>query len=274
MSAASAQPQIVQPGGAQVITPEFVPARPKTPEILPAIVTIDPAAEKKDTILPVAEPKLLPGLPKTPQVMPAVVNREPVDVKKVAIQPVTQVQPLPVLPPRVGGPQDESPDINVRVELPGPQRLFQRDSEWKFFERIAHEKRNQKSGSRTIFPEEPVISKEKHAARTYGAQAVEVEPCYLTHGRLYFEQPNFERAGYDLGILTPGINVGVFLYDTLLWPYHIGTDWRRSYDCSAGNSLKCLPGDPAPFVWPRERFSVTGLVGQSGAIVGGIFLFP
>jgi hypothetical protein len=98
-----------------------------------------------------------------------------------------------------------------------------------------------------------------------------VEPGYVCHRRLLFEQPNFERYGYDYGILQPGISLGIFWYDTLSLPYHAFSRPCRNYDCSSG---KCLPGDPVPLYLYKEPFSLTGLVAQTGVVLGGFFAFP
>src|SRR5439155_17432134 len=98
-----------------------------------------------------------------------------------------------------------------------------------------------------------------------------VEPSYVCHGRLLWEQPNFERLGYNFGVLQPALCLGVFYYDTALLPYHVWSDWRCTMDCTYG---RCMPGDQAPLLVPRERFSVTGLVGQSATLIGIGFLFP
>ena len=164
----------------------------------------------------------------------------------------------------------EGDDSYVRTELPGPQRLFRRDSEAQFFDRLRVAQKKE-PGVRTIFPDEPVISKEPWKPRNYPHLPLLVEPGYVCHGRLYFEQPNFERIGYDFGVLQPGISLGVFYYDAFMLPYHIWTDLRVRGECSAG---KCLPGDPAPLRVPCERFSVTGLLGQTGTLIGFGFLFP
>jgi hypothetical protein len=164
----------------------------------------------------------------------------------------------------------EGEDSYVRTELPGPQRLFARDSEAQFFDRIRLEMKKQ-PGGRAIFPEEPIISKEPPRARQFAMRPVMIEPSYVCHGRLYFEQPNFERVGYDLGVLQPAVGLGVFYYDAFLLPYHFWTDVHDRWECSAG---KCLPGDPAPMLLPCERFSVTGLLGKSATLIGFGFLFP
>ncbi len=158
----------------------------------------------------------------------------------------------------------------VRNDLPGPQRLFLRDSEAKFFERIRHERKKTGQGP-AIFPPEPIISKEPFKPRAFARITPLVEPCYVYHQRLYFEQPNFERVGYDFGVLQPAICLGVFYYDMALLPYHM---WSHPTELGETNIGKCLPGDAAPFRIPCERFSVSGLLGQSATVIGLGYLIP
>lgn len=171
----------------------------------------------------------------------------------------------------------------IRTELPGPQRLFMRESESQFYDRIRQEAK-EANDPPAIFPEEIPISKKRVTVQTYpridpmspvearvGQLLMEVEPSYVCHRRLLFEQPNFERIGYDFGILQPGIHMGVFYYDLAMSPYHFWSNLSNRGECSFG---KCLPGDPAPFTVPIERFSVTGIIGEMGFIIGGLYLLP
>jgi hypothetical protein len=164
---------------------------------------------------------------------------------------------------------DEGFPFTVTTELPGPERLFRRQSEQEFFNRIREESRSR--GGRTIFPEETPLTKETYKRRIYPQIVRTVEPSYVCHGRLLFEQPNFERAGWDLGILTPFVNLGVFYYDVALLPYHAWTRPFQQTDCSAGKSL---PGDATPLYLYLEEFSVSGLVGEAAVVTGLFFLFP
>lgn len=162
-------------------------------------------------------------------------------------------------------------EFEVRIDLPGPERLFRRESEEEVFERIRQQERQAGGSGRVIFPEEVAISTEPYAPRCFPVCTLLVEPSYVCHGRLYFDQPNFERYGWDLGMLTPAINLGRFYTDVITMPYQMGTRPTEHYDCSAG---KYLPGDPTPlYLYPPE-FSLTGLVFQAGAFIGGAFAFP
>jgi hypothetical protein len=186
----------------------------------PAIVTprYVPASKGSAIALPVVPPPV--AMPSVP-VVPAFGTDAPVMPRPVALQPELLAEPKvkPRLPDAEG--LDTPIDSYARRELPGPQLLFRRDSEREFFERIAQDmKRTPGNMGKPIFPQEPIISKEAFQIRVFPRMVREIEPCYVCHRRLYFEQPNFERTGYDFGVLTPAMCVGAFYYDLVLLPYH------------------------------------------------------
>ena len=210
----------------------------------------------------------------TPRFVPAtkapalVVPAAGIEARPVSTVLPPMPQPAAMRPPAVA---EDAIQLFATTDLPGPQRQFKRESEAQFFERIAQDFRKQTGAGKAIFPAEPIISKDPFRPRDFPHVMRHVEPGYVCHGRLYFEQPNFERTGYDFRVLQPAICLGVFYYDLALLPYHAWTDLQNRTECSAG---KCLPGDQAPLLLPCERFSVTGLIGQSGAILGLSLLFP
>jgi hypothetical protein len=209
----------------------------------------------------------------TPRFVPAQQRQSGPIIPAGYTEPAPRILPiaLPAQPVLAGKPKKADDDEPfIRSELPGPQRLFQRDSEGQFFDRLA-QKMKKADGSRAIFPEEPEVSKAAYRPRNFPRMVEVVEPSYVCHARLYWEQPNFERLGYNFGYLQPALCLGIFYYDTAMFPYHYFSDLRTRYDCTHG---KCLPGDPAPLLVPCERFSVTGLVGQSGAMFGLGFIMP
>jgi len=194
-----------------------------------------------------------------------------------AVVATSVLQPQGKNPPRI----EEATAGIIRTELPGPQRLFMRESEAQFYDRIRQETKNDKGAVPAIFPEEMPLTKEKYnqnypridpITRTPVAQLpLEVEPSFVCHRRLLFEQPNFERIGYNFGITQPLLQMGTFYYDLIMLPYHFWSDFSHRAECSVG---KCLPGDPAPFTVPIERFSVTGAIGEAGAIIAAAYLLP
>ena len=145
------------------------------------------------------------------------------------------------------------------------------DSEANFFERIRQEGRERPDPQRIIFPEEPTIGRGAKVARAFPKRQMVAEPNYVCHGRLFFEEPNSERHGWDLGILQPVVSVGEFYLDVALLPYHFWTDPCRRYDSSAG---KCLPGDPVPYMIYPPELSLTGGVMEAGIGVALFAIFP
>jgi hypothetical protein len=166
---------------------------------------------------------------------------------------------------------EEELEFKISTELPDAQRLFRRESEAQVFSRIRQESRKSGVAIRIIFPEEKPLTKDPYVARNFDSMRTVIEAMYVNHGRLYFEQTNLERQGWDFGILTPVANLGIFYYDVLTLPYHC---WTRPCDCCDSSAGKCLPGDPTPLYYYWEEFSWTGLAGQAGTVVGLAFMFP
>jgi hypothetical protein len=168
------------------------------------------------------------------------------------------------------GPAEPSSEEVVQLEPPGPQRLFRLESERALMERM-RQRALQERGERIDFPEEPDVSKgERWQARAYPPTEV-VEPNYVCYNRLYFEERNAERYGWDLGFVQPFVSAGYFFADLALLPYHMGTDPCRKFDCNTGY---CLPGDPVPYVLYPPGLSVTGAVAEGATWVGIAALFP
>jgi hypothetical protein len=107
--------------------------------------------------------------------------------------------------------------------------------------------------------------------RTFAPAAMRVEPNYLCYGRLYFEDKNSERYGWELGPLQPFVSTLKFYGDMLTLPYNIGTRPCQRFEANAGY---CLPGDPVPYlIYPVEA-SLSGALLQAGTVVGLYAIFP
>ena len=98
-----------------------------------------------------------------------------------------------------------------------------------------------------------------------------VEPAYVCYDRIYFEDKNSERYGWDLGFVQPLVSGGLFYWDFLTWPYQAGINPLRRFETSAGY---CLPGDPVPYLIYPPKLSWTGAIFEAGAIVTLIAIFP
>ncbi len=107
---------------------------------------------------------------------------------------------------------------------------------------------------------------------SYPPRRVFVEPGYVVHRRLHFEELNSERYGWDLGAINPIISTLYFYKDVLLWPNSLASGCVHGFwDTSAG---KCLPGSPTPYYLYPPGLTITGTVVEAGIITGAAFLFP
>jgi len=155
--------------------------------------------------------------------------------------------------------------------MPSLETLTRRDSEAGFRERLRQDARRNRGSQRVPFPEEKSLTKEPFAPRPFPAPVKYVEPSYVAYGRLTLEQPNWERAGWDLGFFQPGVSLAGFYWDTLTLPYQLAKRPFQQMDTSAG---KCLPGDPEPLVWYPPELSITGMAAQGAALTAGFLAFP
>jgi hypothetical protein len=163
----------------------------------------------------------------------------------------------------------------VQLEPPGPQRLFRLESEAMLQKRMIEESREQTPPDRIFFPKEPVVSTQVYNPylrnQTWPMIGTIVEPNYVCHGRLLFEQRNAERYGWDFGPAHPLLSAMVFVKDVVTLPYHVGTAPCRPFECSAG---LCLPGDPVPLMLYPPEMSVSGLATEAAAVALMFALFP
>ncbi len=171
-----------------------------------------------------------------------------------------------------GGPADiSSGEYQFLVATPSAEVLFRLESENEFQVRLEQEWRDNNHKDRLIFPEEPIISRDKYLGRAWPQYSEIAEPNFVCYKRLMFEQPNYERQGWDLGVLDPPFSTGKFFIDVALLPYHAFTDPFRTFECSAGY---CLPGDPTPLLIYPPELSASGAVAEAGAVLGVFAVFP
>ncbi len=249
---------------------------------------------EKEPLSGQAQPTLMQFGKETPTTMPS-------QSKSLVISPTTQVpatpnsakstEPTPPVPsfgsspgvrpaafqnidkgmPKIGS-NEENQEYFVQLEPPGPQRLFQLESEKRLQERMRQEALEQPSPSRLEFPQYKPLTEEKTPPnREWPAQTMQVEPNYVCYNRLYFEQINVERYGWDLGFAAPFVSAGEFFKDVVLLPYHMGTDPCRRQECNAGY---CLPGDPVPMLCYPPRLSLTGAAAEAVVVLGLAAIFP
>ncbi|MCS7046521.1 MAG: hypothetical protein NZO58_09215 [Gemmataceae bacterium] len=174
------------------------------------------------------------------------------------------------LPKAVG--DNETDFITIFTGLPSIERMTdRRESEAQFNERLRQEYFSRPGAPRVSFPDHPPLTKEVYAGRNFKPMVEVIEPGFVMHRRLYFEQPNFERHGWELGYLTPLLSAGSFVSNVVTLPYHVFTRPWDPWDSSAG---KLRPGDNPPLLWYRPEYSHTGLLGQAAAVAGFVLTFP
>jgi len=190
--------------------------------------------------------------------------------------PARAIQQTGVQLPRPGDPRlvpaDETSTYQVPLEeVPGTNRLFRLESEAEWRNRMRQEARGRPGQDRISFPEDPVLSRKPYTPRAFPPKQEVAEPGYVCHGRLFFEEKNSERYGWEFGYMQPFLSAGYFFKDFVLLPYHLATAPCRCYECSAG---QCLPGDPVPYLLYPPDLSLTGTAAEAGVIVALAFIFP
>lgn len=204
-------------------------------------------------------------------VVPAIYFHKPAGEPGAIVPAAMQaLQPPPPVPGGRPGP-GEPLGFQIQLDPPGPDRLFRLESEAALNERMRQEARGRVPPERITFPDEPVLSKDRYTGRAWPKFKTLAEPQYVCYGRLFFEQKNEERYGWDLGIIEPVVSAGHFFADFVTLPYHMASYPCRKYECSAGY---CLPGQPVPYMLYPPEVTVTGTVAE-GAVIGTLLaIFP
>jgi hypothetical protein len=224
-----------------------------------------------------------PAARSTPPQAPSILTyyKEP-ELPGAEVQPVGAQTLAPLQGMRPGDTGYSSDDFQDPIPLGlkegGPNPVIRVESEANFNRRYAQKVRQSPGKEaptpypqRAIFPQEPVVSRQPYLPRPFPPRTTLVEPNYVCHGPLLFEQRNMERGGWDLGIIQPVVSGGVFVADALTLPYHLGAAVCNWPDCSAG---KCLPGDPTPFLLYPPPLSLTGAVAEVGVGAALFAAFP
>ncbi len=98
-----------------------------------------------------------------------------------------------------------------------------------------------------------------------------LEPGYVVHRRLFFEDKNAERYGWDLGFAQPFLSAGGFFTGVAFWPSKLTSNFAERYDTSAG---KCPPGSPVAYYLYPPGITFRGGVVNAGLVVGSVLLMP
>jgi len=184
----------------------------------------------------------------------------------------TPIEKIPPGAPGVGsGAGQTAPDTYqayIRLDPPGRERLFgARDTERELEARMRQERKDLGSPDTVVFPEKPELTTEAFQTRQFAPTIVLEEPSYVVYRRLYFEEKNSERYGWDLGPIQPVVSTLYFLKDVACLPHNFASFPCRRFDTNAG---QCQPGDPVPYLCYPPELTWTGLLAEAG-VVGLLF---
>ncbi len=181
-------------------------------------------------------------------------------------------QPDPLLPAPNEADSIQTAPFKIQLEVPSIERVTQSvESDAQFRERLRQDGRERKIPESIEFPNDPIISTREYQLRKWTPMKLEVAPYYVCHGRLYFQQINAERYGWDFGVFAPLVSGSKFLYDFVTWPYHLAVEPCRRFDYNTG---MCLPGDPVPLLLYPLHPNATGFVAEVGTVLTLVAVFP
>jgi hypothetical protein len=273
-------PNVQQPDGPTRPVAKPIPSTPPI-DLTPAqtvIKSTDTPPVPSPTVIKASEP--LPPLPPSPGPPPSkqasheVVNSAPQSAlpekTEYTIRPAAFQPQIGTLDDRRAS-EERTLDQTIQLEPPGMERVFRLESEASMQERMRQEGKSKLQVEKVAFPDETVVSREPYPGRHWPPQIEEVEPNYVCHGRLLFEDKNTERFGWDFGIVQPIVSTAKFYADIVTLPYHVATAPCRQHECSAG---LCLPGDPVPYLIYPPEISVTGSLAEAASVLGILAVFP
>jgi hypothetical protein len=143
--------------------------------------------------------------------------------------------------------------FSPHLDLPGDQALFRLESEESWQTRLRQYARQKGRLQKLTFPDSNIqLAPGPFQPRVWPAQVEVVEPYYVAYRRLYLQQINAERYGWDLGLLHPFMSACIFYFDLATVPFQIIAEPCRRYEYNTGY---CLPGDPVPLLLypPRPK---------------------
>lgn len=203
--------------------------------------------------------------------LPAPASESPKPVFAPTVVTTQAVQTVPAVPeaPSVS---DALKEYQILLDSPSPERLFGAlDSEQGLEKRMRQQALQRKPPEAVQFPERPSLGGMAFEGRNFPKQLVIAEPHFVNYNRLYCEEKNSERYGWDLGFIQPLVSTVTFFKDVAFLPYKFATRPFQRNETSAGN---CLPGDPVPYILYPPELSVPGSILEGAAVVGLFALIP
>jgi hypothetical protein len=258
------------------------------PVTIPAVSTPDVSVAPVGVPRPVVVPNTVIEKPIVPPTL------DPVPAQP--FNPTPVVSPLPAFPTSAQSeqkkdePKKDGPKVEPKKDLLPPEvtRLPPRESiftiydtaklEGVIYESIGGQlkKTAQEMKAQFPFPDvAPVVPPgTQYVSKTtnLAPSKLMVEPGFVIHRRLHFEEKNSERYGWDLGLMTPFVSTASFYKNILLWPSSLATSVViGEMDTNKG---KCLPGSPTPYYLYPQGLTITGGVAEGLVITGLSFVIP
>ena len=165
----------------------------------------------------------------------------------------------------------DSEAYTVQLEVPTTERVTRRESRAELARTDQQEAPDRPDIGRVEFPVEAPVSTEAYTPRQFAPMTVCVEPNYLCYGRLYFEDRNSERYGWDLGAIAPLVSASIFFWDVVTLPYQLAPIRAA---ITIVTPATASPGDPVPYYLYPPQLSITGILFQGGAVVALVGAFP
>ncbi len=161
--------------------------------------------------------------------------------------------------------EDVADSFELQLKPPSREDLFRLESEKELEDRIQEEERKENPDLEPeAFPPYPVLSKVEFEGRTFPPGKVVKEPNYVCYRRLFFEDLNHERYGWDLGLIQPLWSAVRFYRDVITLPHNFASFPHIRYESNAGY---CLPGDPVPYLAYPPTVTASGLGLTTGIVL-------
>ncbi len=199
-------------------------------------------------------------------------SRAKVDSRITPAKAQEQPKPLPQdVKPDTRTLEERAREYRIQLEPPGPERIFQAESEATLRERMRQEARQR--DERIEFPKDVYLTTpgEIYAGRKWPLQVTTTVPNIVCYRPLYFEELNAERYGWDACLLQPFLSTGKFYLDTLMLPYNMGVLSPCECECNTGYYL---PGTPVPYMIYVPPLSAKGILYESAAIGFAAAVWP
>lgn len=179
--------------------------------------------------------------------------------------------PAPALP--AVKPTQDLFDGYVRLETPGREKVFGARETEKELEARFSQLEKDAGREKIVFPEKPAVTTDNTPfGRNLAPQVMPREPAYVVYRRLYFEEKNSERYGWNAGpVLQPLISTAWFANDAFFFPKHLTSYNCRRFDTNAG---LCWPGDPVPYLLYPPEFTMSGTLLESALVIGMFAAIP